>query len=68
MKPLTPREKQIAEMVARGMPNKRSACQLGISVKTVEFHLDNAARRIDGDASPRSKVAIWFYSLHIDAA
>jgi DNA-binding NarL/FixJ family response regulator len=63
MKPLTPREKQIAEMVARGYANKRIAHELGIALTTVEKHLQQAAQRIEGDTAPRHKMLVWFYSL-----
>lgn len=36
---LTPREKQIAHMVARGASNKRIALELEISESTVKVHL-----------------------------
>jgi len=35
---LTPREKQIMQMVVDGKPNKVIASELGLSQKTVEFH------------------------------
>lgn len=35
---LTPREREVMEMVAEGKPNKVVASQLGVSAKTVEAH------------------------------
>jgi len=35
---LTPRERQILRLVAKGLPGKRVASELGISPKTVERH------------------------------
>lgn len=35
---LTPREREVMEMVAEGKPNKVIAAQLGVSAKTVEAH------------------------------
>jgi DNA-binding CsgD family transcriptional regulator len=38
---LTPREREICLVLARGLANKQIATQLGISVRTVENHLAN---------------------------
>jgi two-component system, LuxR family, response regulator FixJ len=35
---LTPREREVFELVAAGEPNKAIARHLGISVRTVELH------------------------------
>lgn len=37
--PLTPRERQVLELVADGLPNKAIAARLGIGAETVKFHL-----------------------------
>ena len=39
IEPLTPREIDVLELVAQGLPNKRIAERLGISDQTVKFHL-----------------------------
>jgi len=39
VEPLTPRERQVLELVADGLPNKAIAARLGIGAETVKFHL-----------------------------
>src|SRR5947207_14241578 len=39
VEPLTPRETQVLELVADGLPNKAIAATLGVSDETVKFHL-----------------------------
>lgn len=36
--PLTPREHEVCDLVAKGLQNKEIANHLGISVRTVEWH------------------------------
>jgi DNA-binding CsgD family transcriptional regulator len=38
---LTPQERQVAQLVAKGMSNKDVAAQLFVSTRTVDFHLRN---------------------------
>lgn len=44
---LTPREKEILQLVAKGRTNKEIATGLGISIKTVEAHRANIMSRLD---------------------
>ena len=44
---LTPREREIIQLLAEGHRNKKIAQQLGISVKTVETHRTTLMRKID---------------------
>ena len=39
--PYSPRELQILRLVAQGLTNKENAYRLGISERTVQFHLNN---------------------------
>ncbi len=45
--PLTPREREIAELVAAGLTNREIAEQLTLSVRTVEGHVYRACFKLD---------------------
>jgi predicted ATPase/DNA-binding CsgD family transcriptional regulator len=53
--PLTPRQRQIARLVAAGQTNRRIARTLGIAEKTVEVHISNMMERLG--AHSRAEVA-----------
>jgi DNA-binding CsgD family transcriptional regulator len=44
---LTPRERQVAQLAARGVRNRDIAQRLFITPKTVEWHLGNAYRKLE---------------------
>ncbi|MDQ2682135.1 MAG: response regulator transcription factor, partial [Chloroflexota bacterium] len=52
--PLTPRERQVLELVARGYPNKSIAYELGISEHTAKFHVGSLLTKLD--AASRAEV------------
>ena len=43
---LTPREIEVLELVAEGLPNKAIAARLGISDQTVKFHLTSITGKL----------------------
>jgi DNA-binding NarL/FixJ family response regulator len=44
---LTPREREVLELLARGMPNKAIALRLSLSEKTVKAHVSAILRKLD---------------------
>lgn len=54
---LSPRELEVLELVANGLPNKLISRRLGISEKTVKAHLTSIFREIG--ASDRTQAALW---------
>ena len=59
---LSPRQYEVAYLVAEGKSNKAVAKALGLSVKTVEVYVQQAATRIGGEGSCRVRIIRWFYS------
>jgi len=56
---LTPRELEILQLVIIGKTNKAIACELCISEKTVEFHLDNIYTKIG--VRTRVLAGVWAF-------
>ena len=44
---LTPREREVMQQLAAGLTNKQIASQLNLSVRTVNFHLDNVYSKLN---------------------
>jgi DNA-binding NarL/FixJ family response regulator len=44
---LTPREKEILQLIAEGKANKQSAAELGIGIKIVEKHRERLMKKLD---------------------
>jgi len=55
--PLTPRERQVAALVASGRTNRQIGRVLGISEKTAEVHLHHVMSKLD--VRSRAEVAAW---------
>ncbi|WP_322734544.1 ATP-binding protein [Streptomyces ferrugineus] len=56
--PLTPREKEVAALVAEGMSNRQIASALGLSPRTVDRHIEHILAKL-GFRS-RARVAAWW--------
>ena len=57
--PLTPREREIVELVARGLRNAEVAKQLSIAEDTVKSHLNNVFQKLN----VRDRVQLTLYAL-----
>jgi predicted ATPase/DNA-binding NarL/FixJ family response regulator len=62
---LTPRERQVAALVASGRTNRQIGRVLGISEKTAEVHLHHVMSKLD--ARSRAEVAAWAVTHHLSA-
>jgi len=49
---LTPRQRQVMDLVLAGHPNKIIAAKLGISARTIESHRAEVMRKTDSDCLP----------------
>ena len=63
--PLTPRERQVATLVASGRTNRQIGRVLGISEKTAEVHLHHVMSKLD--VHSRAEVAAWAVTHHLPA-
>ena len=55
--PLTARELQVADLIADGLTNAEIARALGVSVRTVDAHVDHVRTKLGVRA--RSQIAVW---------
>ena len=53
---LTPREREVATLVAQGLLHKQVAHELGISTETVAVHVYSAAQKLPGPGLPTRKI------------
>jgi non-specific serine/threonine protein kinase len=62
---LTPREREIAALVATGRTNRQIAAALVISGRTVETHVHNILAKLD--LSTRAQLAVWAIEHGLDS-
>ena len=62
--PLTPRERDVAVLVARGYTNRQIGEELVISAATAERHVVNILNKLDFHA--RSQIAAWVAERGVD--
>lgn len=56
--PLTRREREVAELVAKGMTNRQIATELVLSPRTVDRHIDNIRAKLH--FGRRTQIAAWW--------
>ena len=54
---LTPREREVLVLIARGYANKRIALELGLAEKTVKTHVGHVLAKLG--VSDRTQAAVW---------
>jgi non-specific serine/threonine protein kinase len=54
---LTPRERQVAALVAGGLTNKQIAAQLVVSDRTADVHVSNILGKLE--LTSRAQLAVW---------
>jgi DNA-binding CsgD family transcriptional regulator len=59
--PLTPREREVADLLARGMSNREIGDELSISVATAERHVSNIMTKLG--VRSRTQIATWAVGL-----
>lgn len=63
LEPLTPRERQVLQALARGLDNRETAMQLRISPNTVRTHLQNAMSKLGVHSKLEAVVLALKYGL-----
>ncbi|MBA3645302.1 MAG: hypothetical protein H0W63_03920 [Gemmatimonadaceae bacterium] len=59
LRPFTPSEAVVVELVIRGNNGKAISEMLDTSQRTTHFHVYNAARKIPGNMTPVAKIEVW---------
>lgn len=58
--PLTRREMQVAERIARGLTTRQIAAELGITPGVVRMYVTRAAGKIPGDLPAQLRIRHWY--------
>lgn len=64
---LSPRERQVAQLVAEGFEALEIAETFGLSVSTVETYVAKIARRLPGRTRPMRKIMRWWFLQRLAA-
>lgn len=64
MTELTPRQTEIAVLVARGCSDKVIAARTDLTIDAVRFHIQAAAEKLAMfPGTPRHKLMLWFFNV-----
>ena len=58
---LTPREREVLQLLALGLANKEIAARLGVSESTVKFHVNSILRKLK--VANRAEAVARYYAL-----
>jgi ATP/maltotriose-dependent transcriptional regulator MalT len=65
-KPLSPMQTVVASLLGLGLSHEEVREELHVSLRTVRYHLNEAAKRIPGDLPAESRVVAWVRGASID--
>ncbi|WP_405765323.1 ATP-binding protein [Streptomyces sp. NBC_01538] len=65
VKPLSRREEEVSELVARGMTNRQIAAALNLSPRTVDRHVENILTKLG--LCRRAQIAAWWTQSRVPA-
>jgi FixJ family two-component response regulator len=65
---LTPRQTDIAALIAEGLSNKAIARELAISPRTVRNHIVRIGARVPGSGPTRWRIMSWYIRQYPEAA
>lgn len=58
-RPLSPGERRIARLVARGLTNAEIAAELGIRLSSVKSHIEHIYNKIGRSGNLRVRLTLW---------
>lgn len=65
---LTPTQLRVASLIADGLAYKRIAGRMGVSIRTVHWHVEEIMARLNEQANeddrqlaPKQRITLWFF-------
>jgi DNA-binding NarL/FixJ family response regulator len=68
MTQLSPRQTEVAALIAEGLSDKAIARELDLSYGTIRQYVVRIARRLPGSGPPRWRIMSWYIRHHKSAA
>jgi DNA-binding NarL/FixJ family response regulator len=66
MTQLTPRQTEVAALIAEGLSDKAIARELDLSFWTIRNHISRIVQRLPGTGPPRWRIMSWYIRRHSD--